>query len=203
VAQTAEPKTHLVLPKYSVGVGDRFAHQARAQLAACIKAADAGVTIAPVWNKSNREHTIIHSEPTSTRAAAEAAVLALGWTTPYFCDADHINLTTVDRFLAPCDFFTLDVADEIGKPASEASLQAFAARHPELIGKLELPGVEPLEITQELFNATARKFLAAVESAAAIYQKLVQEKAKAPSSPKSPWMKRTRRKHRPNCSSSW
>lgn len=166
----------VLLPKYSVGVGDRFAHQAKAQLAACVRAAEAGVTIAPVWNKSNREHTIIHSEPQSTREAADAAVKALGWKTPYFCDADHINLTTVDRFLAPCDFFTLDVADQIGKPASQESLQAFAKRHPELIGKLELPGVEPLEITQELFDATARKFLAAVESAAAIYKKLEQAK---------------------------
>ena len=28
------------IEKYSVGVGDRFAHQARAQLQACIHAAD-------------------------------------------------------------------------------------------------------------------------------------------------------------------
>src|SRR5271156_1236598 len=107
----------LKLPKFSVGVGDRFAHQAKAQLAACVLAANAGVEVVPVWNKSNREHTIIHSEPTQTRAAADAAVKELGWTKPYFLDADHINLKTVERFLAPCDFFTLDVADEIGKAA--------------------------------------------------------------------------------------
>jgi hypothetical protein len=166
----------LQLPKYSVGVGDRFAHQARAQLAACQLAAEQGVIIAPVWNKSNREHTIIHSEPSGTRSAADAAVQALGWTEPYFCDADHINLTTVDRFLAPCDFFTLDVADQIGKPASEASLKAFASRHPKLIGSTQVPGVAALEITRDFFDKTARKFLAAVESAAAIYQKIAGEK---------------------------
>ena len=33
----------LTLPKYSMGVGDRFAHQAKAQLAACMKAKEAGV----------------------------------------------------------------------------------------------------------------------------------------------------------------
>ena len=55
----------LKLPKYSIGVGDRFAHQAKAQLAACIKAAEAGVEVVPVWNKSNREHTIIGSEPSA------------------------------------------------------------------------------------------------------------------------------------------
>jgi hypothetical protein len=160
------------LPKYSVGVGDRFAHQAKAQLAACTRAAQEGVTVVPVWNKSNREHTIIHSEPESTRRAADAAVKALGWTSPYFCDADHINVTTVDRFLAPCDFFTLDVADQIGKAASAESLKAFAERHPELVGRLEIPGIAPFEITKDFFQATAQKFLAAVEDAAKIYAKI-------------------------------
>src|SRR5580700_9370509 len=98
---------NLTLPKYSIGVGDRFAHQAKAQLAACMLADEAGVEVVPVWNKSNREHTIIGSEPSQTRAAADAAVKELGWKKPYFLDADHITLKTVDRFIAPCDFFTL------------------------------------------------------------------------------------------------
>ncbi|MEO6804298.1 MAG: tagaturonate epimerase family protein [Granulicella sp.] len=160
------------LPKYSVGVGDRFAHQAKAQLAACVRAAEEGVTVAPVWNKSNREHTIIHSEPDTTRRAADAAVKALGWKSSYFCDADHINVSTVDRFLAPCDFFTLDVADKIGKPASAKSLKAFALRHPELVGSQTIPGITPFAITEDFFQATANKFLAAVEDAQKIYQKV-------------------------------
>ena len=55
----------LKLNKYSVGTGDRFAHQAKAQLQACIKALEHGVEVVPVWNKSNREHNIIGSEPVS------------------------------------------------------------------------------------------------------------------------------------------
>ena len=55
----------LTLNKYSVGTGDRFAHQAKAQLQACVKALDHGVEVVPVWNKSNREHMIIGSEPES------------------------------------------------------------------------------------------------------------------------------------------
>jgi hypothetical protein len=81
----------LELGKFSIGVGDRFAHQAKAQLQACLEAAQAGVEVIPVWNKSNREHNIIGSEPSQTRAAADAAVKALHWKKPYFCDADHIN----------------------------------------------------------------------------------------------------------------
>jgi len=76
-----------ILDRFSIGVGDRFAHQAKAQLEACILAAKAGVDVIPVWNKSNREHAIIGSEPSQVRAAADAAVAELGWKLPYFCDA--------------------------------------------------------------------------------------------------------------------
>ena len=64
---------------YSLGMGDRFAHQGNAQLQAFVKARDAGIDVTPVWNKSNREHTIIRTEPASVRAEADAAVKALGW----------------------------------------------------------------------------------------------------------------------------
>ncbi|MGC2637098.1 MAG: tagaturonate epimerase family protein [Acidobacteriaceae bacterium] len=165
--------TGLELGKYSIGVGDRFAHQAKAQLRACVLAAEAGVEVIPVWNKSNREHNIIGSEPSSTRTAADAAVSSLGWTKPYYCDADHINLTTVERFLAPCDFYTIDVADAIGKRAADASIDAFVRRRSALIGCIRLGGVEgELAITQEMLRATAAKFLFAVERAGEVYRKI-------------------------------
>jgi tagaturonate epimerase len=167
----------LKLPKFSVGVGDRFAHQAKAQLAACIKAGELGVEVVPVWNKSNREHTIIHSEPTQTRAAADAAVKELGWTKPYFLDADHINLKTVERFLAPCDFFTLDVAEEIGKAAKPEDVEAFVARHPELVGEVTIPHIsEPFKTDAAFVTGVANKFLAAVQDAGKIYRFLVEHK---------------------------
>ena len=102
------------LGKYSFGVGDRFNHQGKAQLKALIEATRKGIEVTPVWNKSNREHNIVHSEPQGTRAEADEAVKTLGWQGAYFVDADHINLTNVDRFIAHSDFFTLDVAMYIG-----------------------------------------------------------------------------------------
>jgi tagaturonate epimerase len=169
----------IVLGKYSIGVGDRFAHQAKAQLEACILAAKSGVEVIPVWNKSNREHSIISSEPSATRAAADAAVKALHWTKPYFCDADHINLTTVDRFLAPCDFYTIDVADYIGKPAAAEEIAAFIARHPELIGSIQLENAkQSFEITSQLLQQTAAKFLFAVQEAGKVYRKIETAKGK-------------------------
>jgi hypothetical protein len=168
---------HLTLPKFSIGVGDRFAHQAKAQLAACMKAAEHGVEVAPVWNKSNREHTIIGSEPTQTRAAADAAVKELGYTGPYFLDADHINLKTVQRFLDPCDFFTLDVADLIGQPAKDEDVTAFIAAHPELVGTVTIPDIaEPFHTDLKFVEGVAHKFLAAVKHAGQIYRLLLESK---------------------------
>ncbi len=166
-----------VLPRFSVGVGDRFAHQAKAQLAACIQAAEAGVDVIPVWNKSNREHTIIGTEPSQTRAAADAAVKSLGWEKPYFLDADHISLKTVERFLEPCDFFTLDVAEEIGKPARPEDVEAFLAAHPELLGSVSIPRIaEPFKTDAVFVRGVANKFLAAVKDAGKIYRLLVERK---------------------------
>jgi hypothetical protein len=167
----------LKLPKFSVGVGDRFAHQAKAQLAACVLAAKAGVEVAPVWNKSNREHMIIGSEPSQTRREADAAVRELGWTKPYFLDADHINLKTVGRFLDTCDFFTLDVADLIGQPADAGEVAAFVKRHPELIGTVKIPRIgEPFKTDEAFVAGVANKFLAAVQHAGMIYRFLVENK---------------------------
>ena len=167
----------LELPRFSIGVGDRFAHQAKAQLQACILAADAGVEVVPVWNKSNREHTIIGSEPSATRAAADSAVKELSWTKPYFLDADHINLKTVQRFLDPCDFFTLDVADLIGEAAPPEEVAKFVHKHPELIGEVVIPGVaKAFQSDRALVESIANKFLAAVKYAAEIYRLLLETK---------------------------
>ena len=167
----------LILSKNSLGVGDRFAHQAQAQLQACVLAAAQGVDVIPVWNKSNREHNIIGSEPASIRLAADAAVKKLGWTKPYHVDADHINFDTVDRFLEASDFYTIDVADWIGKPASETVAQAFVAKHPELIGKLSIPGASATaNSTKEYVAKTAAKYLTAVTEAGRIYRKILEKK---------------------------
>ena len=167
----------LNIEKFSFGVGDRFAHQAKAQLAAVIKAAEQGVEIVPVWNKSNREHTTIGSVPQSTRDAADAACEELGWNKRHYVDADHINLDLVDGFLSNSDFFTLDVADAIGSAASPEEIAEFVDGVKDLVGALKIDGIEQeLHITEQLIEDTAKKFLKAVQSAAEIYQYISDEK---------------------------
>lgn len=167
----------LTLERFSFGVGDRFAHQAKAQLRAFQKLAGDGIDVAPVWNKSNREHTFVGSEPQSVFDAAQAAVKELGWTRPWHVDADHIRLDTVDRFLPCSDFFTIDVADSIGKPAAASDVQAFVARHPELIGSLQIPGVSAtLTIARADVERVAAKYLLAVQDAGRIYRHIAAAK---------------------------
>lgn len=113
------------LGKYSIGVGDRFAHQGKAQLKAIMRANEKGLNISPVWNKSNREHIYVGTEPADTRNEADEAVKALGFTGTYFVDADHINLNTVAKYVAVSDFFTLDVASFIGKGSSKEEVDSF------------------------------------------------------------------------------
>ena len=161
----------LTLPRFTFGVGDRFAHQAEAQLAAFERLAADGVVVSPVWNKSNREHSFIGSEPASVRDAASAAVAARKWPHPWFVDADHIRLDTVDRFLDSSDFFTIDVADSIGKPASEADVAAFLARHPELRAPLTIPGIAaPVPLSAQTSGTVAQSYLLACREAGEIFR---------------------------------
>jgi hypothetical protein len=166
-----------LLERFSIGVGDRFAHQAKAQLRAFQLLAKDGIEAVPVWNKSNREHTFIGSEPQSVFDAAQAAVKALGWTKGWHVDADHIRLDTVDRFIPCSDFFTIDVADSIGKPAAPADVQAFLGRHPELIGTVSIAGVDaPFTTTRADVERVVAKYLLAVQDAGKIYRHIVAKK---------------------------
>ena len=167
-----------VLERFSLGVGDRFAHQAKAQLAACTEAAARGVTVTPVWNKSHREHRIVGSDPSQTRRAADAAVRDGGWQHGWFVDADHINLDTVDGYLAACDFFTIDVASAIGSSRAPGTAEVFLHRHPELLDRMEIEGMaEPIGLTRADALHAAAKYLSAVSRAGEIYRRVASCKS--------------------------
>jgi len=164
--------------KYSLGCGDRFGREGKAQLNAYVEAAKRGIDVSPVWNKSNREHTTVHTEPASVRAEADAAAASLGWTRDYYVDADHISLGNVDGFIEPSDFFTIDVADHIGKPAEAEAIDAVVDALAHLAGEIHLPGLgEALPVSAADIRAIAEKYLFAVQEAGRIYRHIAERKA--------------------------
>ena len=165
------------IERYTFGMGDRFGQEGEAQLGAVLEANRRGLPVHPVWNKSNREHTLIGTVPASLRAEADAAVRALGWTRPYYVDADHINLKTVDGFVACSNFFTIDVADFVGRSAPAPDIDAFIDAHRHLCGRLEVAGLPaPLAITEAALRAAASTYLLAMQEAGRIYRRICERK---------------------------
>ena len=162
---------------YTLGCGDRFGRQGEAQLKAYIEAAKQGVEIYPVWNKSHREHTTVHTEPTAVRIEADAATAALNWGKPYFVDADHISIKTVDGFIDSSDFFTLDVADFIGESAAPESVNAFVEAMSSYVGEINLPGIaDPLHASEAVIREIAEQYLFAIQEAGRIYRYISEKK---------------------------
>jgi tagaturonate epimerase len=160
-----------VIEPFTFGIGDRFAHQAESQLSAFQKLESQGVLVIPVWNKSNREHTFVGSEPQSVYAAALQAVKSRGWAHPWHVDADHIGIATVDRFIPYSDFYTIDVADFIGKPPQQADLDEFLTQNQSLVGDHSFAGLSsPIKLTAETMRAIASKYLGAIHEARRVYQ---------------------------------
>ncbi|MGM0376174.1 MAG: tagaturonate epimerase family protein, partial [Bacteroidota bacterium] len=161
------------LSKYSLGMGDRFAHQADWQLKVVMEAEKAGHEITPVWNKSNREHTTIGSEPRDVREAAKQAIEKAGWTKPWFIDADHINIDTVKRFIDSSDFFTIDVAAYIGKESDKEQEDDFVAGIKEHLGQLQASGFDIfIHATEKEAREFARKYLHAAYMAGETYKQI-------------------------------
>ncbi|MHC4870362.1 MAG: tagaturonate epimerase family protein [Planctomycetota bacterium] len=171
----------LIIEKFSIGTGDRFANQAKAQLSALMKAGEKGIEVVPVWNKSHREHTTIGSEPASAVQAADEAVKALDYQGAYYCDADHINLSNVDLFIDHCNFFTLDVADYIQEGESYAAdnpaVVSFCEKHSAYVGAFEIEGIsETFNVTADDISSYAQKYLPAVKAAGEIYSRILEKK---------------------------
>ena len=167
----------MILEQYSIGIGDRFGHQGAAQLCALQQAERQGVTIVPVWNKSFREHSIVGTSPTDTRLAADNAVKERGWKNSYYVDADHIGLKNVDCFIDSSNFFTLDVADYIGKAAGEKEIDAFVGSMSKYLSAFPMPGVRTTtRVTEEDLLAIGRKYLYAIQEAGRIYRHIAAQK---------------------------
>jgi hypothetical protein len=165
------------IEKYSIGIGDRFGKEGLAQLRALEKAEKSGAVIVPVWNKSFREHSIIGTKPDDVRIEADHAVRAGGWKHAYYVDADHIGMKTVDAFLPSSNFFTLDVADFIGRPAPDDTIASFVREMAPFRGALRIPGIEgTFEVTDAILENIGRQYLYAVTEAGRTYRHIAAAK---------------------------
>jgi tagaturonate epimerase len=167
----------MIIEKYSMGLGDRFGLQGEAQLKAVIKAEAYGLNIAPVWNKSNREHNLIGTKPSDVRTEADNAVRALNFSGNYYVDADHINMKNVDNFIYGSDFFTIDVADHIGEKAADEELNNFIEINKKYTGAVHIPGISnPFNVTREFLREIGNKYLFAIKKAAETYKYIEAQK---------------------------
>jgi hypothetical protein len=165
------------LEKYSFGVGDRFGFEGVAQLRALQKAAASGIRIVPVWNKSNREHAIVGSAPESTRKEADDAVRESGWADSFYVDADHITLANVDPYIPSSDFFTIDIADYIGRPVSRSLKASFVSAIAHHKGPHAIKGLQrPVEITDSVLEDFSNNYLGAIVEAGKVYRHIAGQR---------------------------
>jgi hypothetical protein len=167
----------MIIKKFTIGMGDRFAHQGKAQLQAVMNAQESGIDIYPVWNKSFREHSIVKSQPQDLRIEADSAVAALKWEGDFYVDADHIGLGTVDGFINGSNFYTLDVAEFVGQAPTPADIDLFIKTNQKYIGLLQIPGIDtPFEVSESMLRDFAGKFLVAIKGAKEIYSYIAAKK---------------------------
>jgi hypothetical protein len=165
------------IEKYSFGTGDRFGREGLAQLDAVMEINKLGVPVVPVWNKSNREHSIIGSLPVDVKNEAIRAVNEAGYTGGYYVDADHINLETVDKFVAASNFFTIDVAHFIGVKSEPGAVEEFKRRYGKYIGNVTIPGINrPFYITGDFLENLATDYLVALSEVRKIYERICELK---------------------------
>ncbi len=165
------------LQKYSIGTGDRFGCQGKAQLKAIIKAQEQGIDIAIVWNKSHREHLITKTMPDDVLREAQAAVREFNWKGNYFIDADHIDASNVDLFINSSNYFTLDITKYIGKKSSDIEIKRFIDNYRQYLGNISLPLIkEPLISDRKQVKEIAETYLFAIKKASELYQKIENNK---------------------------
>ncbi len=167
------------LPKYSIGTGDRFGQQGKPLLKAIMKARNNGINLSIVWNKSEREHSIIKTSPKDVFIEAKNAVSEYSYDGKYFIDADHINYNNVDHYIKYSNYFTIDVAEFIGRKPPRKDMDKFIEKSKDYEENLSISDLKAsLEVTNELIRQIAEKYLSAVSEAGRIYRKIEKKKGR-------------------------
>ena len=164
------------LRKFSLGIGDRFAQQGVFQLEALLEASKLGVHISPVWNRSNREHQVLETNPLAVRQEADHAVKTLDWSDSYFVDADKITIDTVDKYISHANYFSVDVSGEIDRSADDKEINRLVEVCNDALGVATVDGVDDHEITTYELTAMAQKFCRAALAVKQVYDRILAER---------------------------
>jgi len=167
----------MLIEKFSFGTGDRFGKEGQAQLKAIQEINKLGFNVVPVWNKSFREHSIVHTSPADVKTEAAEAVKLNGWKGNHYIDADHIGMATVDAFMQSSNFFTIDVAHFIGQPATAEDKVTFIKNYSKYLGQFTIPGIdEVFDITEPFLGKVADNYLNAIKEVKTIYGYIASKK---------------------------
>ncbi|MCA6078699.1 tagaturonate epimerase family protein [Fulvivirga sedimenti] len=164
------------LSKYSFGIGDRFGMQGSNQLKAFINLAEQGISVTPVWNKSHREHSTVGTEPLSVMEEAKNAVHETDWKDPYHVDADHITLQTVYDYLEHADFFTIDVAAQIGVHLGREEMDHYLEFFSPFSGSMQIGGSVSCEVDDTMLRKLGNNYWKAAVEAGKIYSVISEVK---------------------------
>jgi len=167
----------LTLGKYSMGIGDKFGKQSRAQLTAFEMASFAGVEITPVWNKSEREYQVTGTTPYMARQTVEKAVSTVKWTKPYFLNADGVSLSNIQEFTNDCNFFTVDALLFANDQCPENDITRFCDDFSEYLENIKVQGQkESFAITKAQIKVFAQNYLPVLNGIIAVNQFLKERK---------------------------
>lgn len=162
------------IEKFSFGIGDRFGREGKVQLKAIQEINRLGFPVVPVWNKSNREHELTGTTQEAVRREADEAVSANNWSEKYYVDADHITMGNVEKFIDFSDFFTIDVAGSIGKPADPAIRSDYLKR----TVRAAIPGFA-LQLENYDLRLFADRYLAALQEIKRLHDYITLQKPDA------------------------
>ncbi|MBW8017377.1 MAG: hypothetical protein FVQ82_14445 [Planctomycetes bacterium] len=95
----------------------------------------------------------------------------------YYVDADHINFSNIESFIEHSDFFTLDVAEAIGRPCDADSLDSFVKFCGRFACRLSIDNIDSeFVVTPDTIRRIGSKYLHAIQQASGIYRRLVDVK---------------------------
>ena len=91
-------------------------------------------------------------------------------------DKAERDFSTVEKYIENSDYFTIDVADFIDNPPDDKEIEKFINYNMKYQDELIVPGInKSFNVTTEILNTIANKFLFPIKMASRIYNKIHED----------------------------